>query len=102
MSRAKDKLKKDGKRPVEPSPIPDAEVLVDVLGLIDETIPLEIVASWSESERDEVFKWASAIYLRASDNHVRIPKTPSVIDAHRRGKRPHLQLIKPVIVGKLR
>ncbi|MCE5242471.1 MAG: hypothetical protein ABFD98_15775 [Syntrophobacteraceae bacterium] len=60
--------------------VPTAEELRDLLSLATDKVPsLERMESWTDMERAEAARWAGAIYLRASDNPVRVPPVPEVM-----------------------
>ena len=55
------------------------EVLRDILLVVGEDIPAEVIASWTDQQRDEVGRYAAREHLSASDNPVtRLPR-PAVL-----------------------
>lgn len=50
--------------------------LRDLLLLAGRKVTLKSLRDWSLIEREAAADWASAIHLRASDNPVRVPRTP--------------------------
>lgn len=62
----------------------DCEILQDLLLQIDVSVELETILKWSEAEYVEVESWACKHILRANDNNVRVPKTPTVIENYQR------------------
>lgn len=59
----------------EPAPI-DPNELADILELIDEEYPPDVIAGWTDAQREEVAGWAGAVFLKASDNPVKVPPKP--------------------------
>lgn len=64
--------------------VPEARVLCDLLLMIDEDVPYLTVYCWTNRQKVEVDKWASAVHFRASDNNVRVPVRPKVLGSRRR------------------
>lgn len=54
----------------------EAYTTKDVLLLVDVHVTLKEIRSWSTAKRRKIEQWAGAMYLRASDNIVKIPKCP--------------------------
>lgn len=58
----------------------DAEFLQELLGMVDVEVDLRLVEGWNTAERREVWAWASARTLRASDNMgVKEPPRPAFL-----------------------
>ncbi|MCC7208346.1 MAG: hypothetical protein IT323_13645 [Anaerolineae bacterium] len=57
----------------------DNDVVHDLLLLVDVYIPCDVIARWTNRQFDRAEKWASKMYLRASDNNVRVPSRPRFI-----------------------
>ena len=63
-------------------PRQDDLVLHDLLSLVipeGEMPTIERVTRWTNREKGEAEAWAGKAYLRASDNHVRVPDRPSFL-----------------------
>jgi hypothetical protein len=57
-----------------------AVVIHDMLSLVMENPPpAEVIASWSDEDRQEVEDWAEIEHLYASDNYIRRKPMPEVI-----------------------
>jgi hypothetical protein len=57
-----------------------AVVIHDMLSLVMENPPpAEVIASWSDEDRQEVEDWAGIEHLYASDNYIRRKPMPEVI-----------------------
>lgn len=66
------------------------EIISDILGIIDEYVPLEVIASWTDEQRDEVTSWASKVYIAANDNpRIAVPQRPAFM--------PEKQVLQPNI-----
>lgn len=76
------------------SAISEMEILQDILKLIDEDVPLCVIETWSARERECVETWAEKVYLKASDNNVRVPPVPDVLKKYRVIK--HVSSMAPV------
>jgi len=55
-------------------------VLVDILALVSLDAPKSLVAGWGQKTRKEVEAYCLAVHLRASDNIVRVPPKPVVLN----------------------
>lgn len=63
------------------------EVAHLILTLVDYEIPTEEIAkNWTQDEIEAAVKWASACHLAASDNVVKIPKRPEVLDRYNKSE----------------
>jgi|GEM_PF-5351952 len=61
--------------------IPGVRQLFDLLSLVMAGPPgFAAIASWSALDRGLAARWAAATHLRASDNPVRVPPVPGVIE----------------------
>lgn len=58
-----------------------------LLLVLDKKVSLKTIKEWTDTERAAVEKWASACYLRASDNNVRVPPKPACLAGARKGER---------------
>lgn len=54
----------------------EAKATQDLLILVSYQVTLKEIRSWSPERRARIETWAGACYLRASDNHVRVPSRP--------------------------
>lgn len=54
----------------------DIQATQDLLGLVSLRVSAKEIKSWSTSRRLKIEHWAAKVYLRASDNNVRIPPKP--------------------------
>jgi hypothetical protein len=50
--------------------------LIDILNLVGRRVTHRKLYSWTNLERARALLWASAVYLRAGDNLVRVPTMP--------------------------
>lgn len=56
------------------------ETLRALLSLVMEPlVPLEVIASWTQPQRDQAMEWAQAMHYEASDNPVTVPERPSFL-----------------------
>lgn len=62
----------------EPADVP-AEILVDLLGLVQVHVHPAEVMSWTVAQRRQAEHWASATHLSASDNDVPVPDQPDFV-----------------------
>lgn len=61
------------------------QTLVDLLGLVCVTVTEETVCGWTEEQRRQAERWASATHLSASDNDVVVPNRPGFLGGESRG-----------------
>lgn len=54
----------------------DNAATVDLLSLVGIDVYEEDVAEWTDEQVREAENWASALYLRASDNELGVPPRP--------------------------
>jgi hypothetical protein len=68
------------------------QVLSDILLLVGVQVPPEQVARWSDGQRLDAERWASAVHLDASDNTVKVPPKPEFlqfpVDIEREAAKP--------------
>lgn len=54
--------------------------IVDLLGLVSISVTPEQVSEWTDEQRDQVCKWAGAVYTGASDNdNIVVPPKPDFL-----------------------
>lgn len=58
----------------------DPDVLFDMLLLTDEDVSLSTIQGWTPQQRAVVEKWAANVIMRASDNYVKVPPRPAILD----------------------
>ena len=58
----------------------DDSATVDLLGLVGVDVYEEDVAQWTEEQVKEAENWASAAYLSASDNTLKMPPKPKFLE----------------------
>ena len=54
----------------------------DILELASHTVPLAVIATWSDETVSLAERWAAATHLRASDNPVVVPPKPDVLNGY--------------------
>jgi hypothetical protein len=59
----------------------DNSATVDLLSLVGVEVFEEDVALWTDEQVREAENWASALYLRASDNVLDVPPKPTWLDS---------------------
>lgn len=52
----------------------------DALLLINIAVPYSKIEKWGNATKKEVISWAVAVHLAASDNNVKIPPKPEILD----------------------
>lgn len=65
--------------PKKPTLREDAEITRDLLLLVDVTVPVKSIMSWSKQVRWDVGEWAVDVHLCASDNIVKVRKMPRIL-----------------------
>ena len=65
--------------PKKPTVREDAQITRDLLLLVDVTVPVKSILSWSKQVRWDVGEWAVDAHLCASDNIVRVRKMPRIL-----------------------
>lgn len=58
------------------------ETLAYIIGLAGTVIPAEVIATWTQAERDDALAWAAAERLSASDNEG-VERVPQPLFVHR-------------------
>lgn len=59
------------------------EIIQDTLLLINLKVTKKAIKSWTQKQKDEVIKYCSSVHFRASDNHVKVCKKPSVLNGYK-------------------
>lgn len=58
----------------------DDAATVDLLSLVGVEVFEEDVALWTDEQVQQAENWASAMYLRASDNVISVPEKPDFLN----------------------
>lgn len=75
------RLKKEIKRPdISEEIVVYGSTVRDALLLINIAVPYSKIEKWNTETKREVIAWAIALHLAASDNNVKIPPKPAVLD----------------------
>jgi len=62
--------------------ITDTTTLRDMLELVGENVPLDVIEAWTGEQRSEVEEWCTCVHFNASDNpDVKVPARPACVDA---------------------
>lgn len=60
----------------------EIDALADLLLLVSYQVPRDVIRAWEPQQRKRIEEWASKIYIRASDNPVKVPTRPKVLDQY--------------------
>lgn len=58
----------------------DDAILSDILSLVNLEISPEAISTWTEQQCQEAENWACKVYLKASDNQVKVPRKPQFLE----------------------
>lgn len=67
--------------------VTEEEAMYLLLLLVDKDIPISVIATWTQEEKDEVGKWANKVLMKASDHkYIRISTYPEVLKRYDQSK----------------
>lgn len=58
-------------------------VTQDILSLVGIDVPLVVLTKWTDKKIEIAENYASLCHLKASDNHVKVPKMPRFLMPYR-------------------